>query len=130
MRWKAFFGTYESKIRITLLGILLASLVMQAGTAIMLYYAHKTIESELLSPLYEKLDALAMDPDRPFIDPGTVLDLSHGLDTHLEFALADTVAGEPADIWSKLPPAARATSKPAPTDPETPRTPAPAARQA
>lgn len=107
MNWKAIFGSYESKIRATLLGILLAALVVSAGTSIMLYYAHKTIEAELLSPLYESLDAITIDPERAPMVRGAVFDLSHGLDTHLEFALADTIAGAPGALWDQMPPAAR-----------------------
>lgn len=107
VRLTALFNTYESKIRAVLLGILLASLVTQAGTAILLEHTHRTFEAELLSPLYERLDEIALKRTWERPATGAIVDRGHGLDTHREFALADTVTGSPAKLWHELPPASR-----------------------
>ena len=53
-----FVAPFESRLRLILLGLLLAALLLQGITALVLKTTRDATERALLSPLYESLDRM------------------------------------------------------------------------
>jgi len=105
LSWES--APFESRVRFVLLGILLASLLLQGSSALVLDRARNAMEVELLSPLHESLDRMEIRGTRDPIPFDGVFRFREGLAQYERFRLRDTVAHTVRAAWLRLPPNAR-----------------------
>lgn len=102
-----FKWAYETRIRTVLLFVLLASLLVQAGTVLLLERSADALEGELVGPLHAALDELSTAPPTAASPPGGSWRRTRGLEERQQFYLRDTLAPDLAATWQELPPSAR-----------------------
>jgi two-component system sensor histidine kinase FlrB len=98
---------YETRVRTVLLFVLLTSLVVQAGTVLLLERSAGALEGELVGPLYASLDEMASAPEAAESLPGGHFRRTRGLEERQQFFLRDTLSPSVASDWQELPPSAR-----------------------
>jgi signal transduction histidine kinase len=99
---------FESRVRIVLLGVLLASLILYGGTTFLLSQARQTMERELLQPLYETLDEMEIRGPQGRISPQGVWQKQRGLEVRQRYFVRDSASHAVTRVWQRIPPAARA----------------------
>jgi len=104
---KRLVAPFESRVRLILLGILLAALLLQGVTVLVLHQSRQATEAELLSPLLESLDR--MEVNGSVHDPAwqTVTTERSGREVRTRFLLQDTVTATVRAAWLRIPPIAR-----------------------
>jgi signal transduction histidine kinase len=98
-------GAYESRIRTVLLGVLLASLVIQAGTSILLHQTRAALEAEFVQPLYISLNDESQRPPKDSLSG--MWQRRRGLELRQQFLLRDTSSPAVAAVWNLIPPSAK-----------------------
>lgn len=96
---------FESRLRLILLGLLLATLLLQGITALVLKTTHDATERALLSPLYESLDRMQVRAEP--IPWQTVATARTGGEVTTRFRLEDTVEATVRSAWLRIPEVAR-----------------------
>jgi signal transduction histidine kinase len=99
---------FESRVRIVLLGVLLASLILYGGTTFLLSQARQTMERELLQPLYETLDEMEIRGSEGRISSQGVWQKQRGLEVRQRYFLRDSSRHAVSRVWQRIPPAGRA----------------------
>jgi nitrogen fixation/metabolism regulation signal transduction histidine kinase len=99
MKWP-----FATRVRTVLLFVLLASLLIQAGTAVLLDLSADALEGDLLAPLYSALDLWTADSQ---VSSSGFERRSEGLEVRQQFLLRDTVLAGAAEVWRAIPPAAK-----------------------
>lgn len=100
-----FAAPIESRLRLILLGLLLAALLLQAVAALVLDTTREASERALLAPLYETLDRMQIR-NAPLPWQAVATDRSGGEFT-ARFRLADTVDATVRTAWLGIPEVAR-----------------------
>jgi two-component system sensor histidine kinase FlrB len=95
---------FATRVRTVLLFVLLASLVVQAGTVMLLDLSADALEGDLLAPLYSALDGFTVTSPE---SADREVRRTQGLEVYQQFLLRDTTLGGAADVWQSLPPAAK-----------------------
>jgi len=99
---------FDSRLRPILLGVLLAALLLQGATALVLKTTREATESALLAPLNETLDRMQVGGEAAADIPWQVLDTRrHGGEVRMRFRLADTVDAMVRSAWLRIPEPAR-----------------------
>lgn len=101
-----FTTPFESRLRLVLLGLLLAALLLQVATALVLKTTRESTERALLTPLYEALDRMQVRGGE--LPRHTVESQRSGGEVAMRFRLADTVDATVRSAWLRIPQVARA----------------------
>jgi two-component system sensor histidine kinase FlrB len=107
MLWKWGSEPFESRVRLALFGILLAALLMQVTTVLLVGRLRSAMESQLLGPLYETLDEMEIRASDHALPPHEMWQRRRGLELRRKFYLRDTTLAAVAAVWGRIPPAAR-----------------------
>lgn len=98
---------FESRLRLILLGVLLASLLLQGATVLVLKRSREVAESALLTPLFESVDRMQVRGAAAEL-PWQALDTRRsGGEIRLRFRLEDTVNATVRSAWLRIPVSAR-----------------------
>lgn len=100
-----FAAPFESRLRLVLLGLLLAALLLQVATTVVLKTTREGTERALLGPLYESLDRMQVrggEPARQAVE----IERSGG-EVATRFRLEDTVHATVRQVWQRIPEVAR-----------------------
>jgi len=100
-----FVAPFESRLRLILLGLLLAALLLQGITALVLKTTRDATERALLSPLYESLDRMQVRAEP--LAWQTVETERSGGEVTVRFRLEDTVNATVRTAWLRIPEVAR-----------------------
>ena len=104
---RPFKWAYETRIRTVLLFVLMASLLVQAGTVLLLESSTDALEGELVVPLYAALDELAAIPPESSGAPAGNRRRARGLELRQQYFLHDTTLPGVTASWQQIPPSAR-----------------------
>ena len=104
-RLLTFVAPFESRLRLILLGLLLATLLLQGITAVVLKTSRDATERALLSPLYESLDLMQVRAEP--VPWQTVETTRSGGEVSVRFRLQDTVEATVRSAWLRIPEVAR-----------------------
>jgi two-component system sensor histidine kinase FlrB len=105
---KRFVTPFESRVRLTLLGVLLAALLLQGGTILVLHQSRQATEAEMLSPLLESLDRMEVNGSARHPTWQNVSTERLGREVRTRFFLRDTIGATVRAAWLRIPSNARA----------------------
>ena len=102
-----FTGSFESRIRVALLGILLAALMLQISTVYWLYRVQNDVEEELYQPMQDAMVQLQREQIAGPMPDRRVLRQRVGHQLNQRLILSDTMYHAVALIWDRIPPSAK-----------------------
>lgn len=102
-----FTGSFESRIRVALLGILLAALLLQVSTVYWLYRVQNDVEEELNQPMLDAIEQMQREQVAGPVPDGSVLRERVGHQLNQRLNLSDTIHHPVALIWDRIPPSAK-----------------------